>query len=369
MKKFYVLAALLAVIGLGQAVQAHAESIEAPNPASVIVDAHGASHGLGYLKRGGERHGALHWAPKIRFNAPKSYDLRALGYCSPVEDQGQCGSCWAFSVTGVLESALMRAGRGTMDLSAQELVSCAPFYGCNGGEMSAMDYLVTHGDSLEKDYPYKGTTGRCKKPLPAVAAKGVRWAFCGSPGKQPTLAEIKQCMIDYGVQSVVVAAGGSDWSNGGHMKGCKVRGQNHMVRLGGWLETDELIGRNQWGTGWGDKGDFYAKQGCDELASGAESVSFIVVDGSGPSPVIPHITLPETIKVHPGTEINLGRHVPETGVTYAWFDGQTQLPLTESEIYVTPTKSTVYSVKATTAAGTAESSVEVTVDSSEMESF
>lgn len=337
----------------------------------VVVDSYGRNHGLGLLRHEGPQHGVLNWSPRVTLGVfPENYDLRTYpGWVAPVRDQGSCGSCWAFSVTKTLESALGRAGLSAPDLSEQDMVSCDKnAYACNGGFMDDMDYVVKKGLPLEKDYPYTASSSKCKNPEPAAVAKGVRWGYVGKAGKQPTTDEIKQALVDYGVLSVVVAAGGSDWSRGGDMNGCGVRGQNHMVNLVGWKyvsNKEKLIGRNSWGTSWGDKGDFYAAQGCDELAKGAESVSFVVVDGVGPA--VPHITLPARIDVHPGTELALGRHEPEAGVTYAWYADGAELSDTGSMIYVTPTKDTVYAVKASTAAGTAESSVAVHVLASTFE--
>ena len=297
--------------------------------------------------------------------------MRALGWCAPVRDQGSCGSCWAFSITKALESAILRAGQAPIDLSEQDMVSCDKnAYACQGGFVSDMDYVVKKGLPLEIDYKYTASSSRCKSPEPAVAAKGIRWGYVGAPGKQPTTAEIKPALLDHGVLSVVVAAGGRDWSNGGDMTGCSVRGQNHMVSLAGWKKIngkEKLIGRNSWSASWGDSGDFYAVQGCDELASGAESVAWVEVEGSHPDPVVPHILLPSHIDVHPGTEIALGRRLPEAGVVYSWFAGAVALPEHESLVFVTPVVDTVYRVKATTAAGTAESMVEVKVLASTFE--
>jgi hypothetical protein len=345
-------------------------------PRDFVVGANGQRHGLGLLVTEGERHGVTYWEPRAKQLGAAmldEYDLRTMGWVAPIRDQGSCGSCWAFSITKALESARLRAGLTTLDMAEQDMVSCDKnAYACNGGQMDDMDYVVKKGLPLESNYKYTATSSRCKNPEPAVAAKGVRWGYCGKPGKQPTVAEIKQCLVDFGVLSVVVAAGGRDWTNGGDMNGCTVSGQNHMVNLAGWVKKsgkEKLVVANSWGPDWGDKGFAYAAQGCDELAGGPESVSFVVVDGAGPGPSVPHVSLPARVDVHPGTEIALGRRVAETGVAYSWFQDDAQMPETESQVYVTPTKDTVYRVKATTPAGTAEASVEVHVLASEIENF
>lgn len=336
---------------------------------NVVTDIFQHRHGTGLLKRkAGPVYGAINWTPKLRMSLPEEYDLRTMGWVAAVRDQGQCGSCWAFSIIKTLESALLKAGYPAQDLSEQQVVSCAPAYGCDGGEMSNLAYTVDNSIATEEAWPYRETTGRCTSPAPAGVAKATRWGYCGSQGKEPTLDEIKQCLFDFGVQSVVVAAGGTDWSRGGDMNGCRTSGQNHMVNLGGWKLVngkEKLIGRNSWGTSWGDKGDFYAVQGCDELASGSESVGFLVVEGIGP--VVPHIQLPAHLDVHPGTEFSLGRRTAEPGVTYAWYQDDVLLSDTTSLIWVTPTQDTVFKVKATTVSGVAESSVEVKILATEFE--
>lgn len=367
---------LFSLLGVAQLVDAapddagRPELVQSPESTSFVVDVHKKRHGLGLLKKKtvGAHHGVTYWTPKIRLGAPKSLDLRAMGLVGPVKDQGQCGSCWAHAIVEALEAAIKRVSMPFVELGPQELVSCdKEAYGCGGGTMDDMAYVVKYGVSSEASYPYRAADMSCKSPLPARAAQGTKWGYCGSPGKTPTIDEVKQCLQDFGVLAVVVAAGGTDWSNGGHMNGCRTRGQNHMVTLAGWLETDELIVRNSWGVDWGDKGDAYAKLGCDELGSGAESVAWVQVDAPGPGPSVPKVTLPAEIDIHPGTEVPLGRHTPETGVTYAWFEGDAKLPDTDSMIYVSPTKDTVYRVQATNSAGVAESSVSIKVLASDFE--
>jgi C1A family cysteine protease len=60
------------------------------------------------------------------------------GAVSGVKDQGQCGSCWAFSSTGALESAYhIKMNKGSapvITFSEQQLVDCVnSCFGCGGG--------------------------------------------------------------------------------------------------------------------------------------------------------------------------------------------------------------------------------------------
>ena len=95
---------------------------------------------------------------------PSSVDWRTKGVVNEIKDQGGCGSCWAFSATGSLESAAAIAGAALPNLSEQNLVDCAqPNYdGCSGGWMGwAFDYIKSNGDiDTQSSYPYiSGNTG------------------------------------------------------------------------------------------------------------------------------------------------------------------------------------------------------------------
>lgn len=333
-----------------------------------VQDSHGELHGLGLRHKSGVRFGAEYLSPAIKLRAADTkLDLDAKGCLSPNDPvgQGQCGSCWGWSIMRTLESVIMCHGNPFVKLSRQEVVSCdKQAWGCNGGTMDDLGYVVPGnsrsrgGVSTWADYPYtsgNGVTGQCKQTLPPVAAHASRFVYIGKTGQAPTKEEVKQALNDYGVLSTVVAAGGTDWSNGGTMRGCRTRGQNHMVNVYGY-DADDFLGTNSWGLNWGDKGNFRATLGCNQWMSGSESVGALVYDG----PVAPpHAKLPSKISVLPDTTFPIGVKA-EPGVTYSWTLDKVALPDTDSVIMVsTPAKNAVYKIAAKNGLGTVESSVKI----------
>jgi C1A family cysteine protease len=117
---------------------------------------------------------------------PAEVDWRQKNCVTPVKDQGQCGSCWAFSTTGAVEGAWCVAGKGLVSLSEQQLVDCSKKEGnegCNGGDMGqGMQYIIDNGGLCTEDsYPYVAETeDQCKstKCKDAVNIKEFKVCSC-----------------------------------------------------------------------------------------------------------------------------------------------------------------------------------------------
>jgi predicted secreted protein len=205
---------------------------------------------------------------------PSSYNWCDEGGCTPVKDQGGCGSCWAFATSGVVES-LIKIGDGvTRDLSEQYLVSCNAWgWGCTGGSR-AFDFFIDEippgesaaGAVYEAEYPY--INGGTMTTQPCTGQPHTHHETLVSWGMQygtPPPATIKQLIYDYGPVYVSMCASGpvfNSYSGGIYQTDESAYcggGTDHGVVLVGW-DDNQGSGvwylRNSWGTLWGENGGY-----------------------------------------------------------------------------------------------------------------
>ena len=93
----------------------------------------------------------------------ESVDWRKSFKVSSVKNQGDCGSCWAFSSVGAVESAWAIKHNVLYNLSEQELIDCSSEnHGCEGGSMDlAFQYIIDNGLCDNSSYPYVAIDGQC----------------------------------------------------------------------------------------------------------------------------------------------------------------------------------------------------------------
>ncbi|KAK5896712.1 hypothetical protein CesoFtcFv8_009844 [Champsocephalus esox] len=170
---------------------------------------------------------------------PAIFDWRDKAVVAPVQNQEACGSCWAFSVVGAIQSVHAIGGSQLQQLSVQQVLDCSfRNKGCNGGSTyQALDWL-------------KQT--RVKLNFTAHDFSGQEEAMMGQ-------------LVERGPLAVVVdAVSWQDYLGGVIQHHCSSQHSNHAVLLVGYNTMGDVpywIVQNSWGTAWGNEGYVYIKIG------------------------------------------------------------------------------------------------------------
>jgi len=200
-----------------------------------------------------------------------AWDVNKTGIVTPVKNQEQCGSCWAFSATETTESGWALAGNGLPVLAPQQIVDCDKNdEGCGGGfPWTAYQYLISAGgQEPNSDYPYTAKNGKCTFKSADVVAKVANWTWISkAPSTELTT------MINYVYQSGPVSIGvdASSWQfyNGGVLQKNCGNQIDHAVQATGFATINGIPAwrvRNSWGADWGLDGYIYVKRGINLCA-------------------------------------------------------------------------------------------------------
>ncbi|CAD6232013.1 GSCOCG00001700001-RA-CDS [Cotesia congregata] len=218
---------------------------------------------------------------------PNEYDWRHYNVVTPVKDQGQCGSCWAFSVTGNVEGQYAIKHSKLLSLSEQELVDCDKLDdGCNGGlQENAYRALEELGGlELEDDYPYDAEDEKCHFKKNKAAVEIVSAVNITSNETQ-----MAQWLVKNGPMAIGINANAMQFYMGGISHPfkflCSHDNLDHGVLIVGYgVHTYPLFKRvmpfwivkNSWGTGWGEQGYYRVYRGDGTCGLNTDVSSAIV---------------------------------------------------------------------------------------------
>jgi C1A family cysteine protease len=227
-------------------------------------------------------------------STPAGFDWRNYNggnYVTPIRNQGNCGSCWAFASAAALESNVLIVENipgVNFDASEQVLVSCSKAGTCGGGSIAiASTYIQNDGLPLESCFPYTVTNNTCNNACSTWDTdtyKIAGWYWVATTVSTTDI--IKNALVTYGplVTTMQVYADFFSYGSGVYSYSTGTFQGAHAILIVGYDDTGQyFIVKNSWGTGWGESG--YFRISYSELTSVVNFGDWtIAYEGSAPAP-------------------------------------------------------------------------------------
>jgi len=221
-------------------------------------------------------------------DVPASWDWREHGYTVPVKDQGQCGSCWAFSATSAMEFAHFNVTNNLLSLSEQLCVDCVDGGAdtCDiGGEMHDcyLQVIKEGGDELESAYPYTATSGnKCGFSASKSVATFSSYANVTSGDENALLVAASQRVVSIGIDA---SSPMFQLYKSGVYKPLMCKNQwnelDHGVAVVGYGNDatggDYWIVRNSWADVWGNEGYIWMSRNNNNQCGVATDATYPLV--------------------------------------------------------------------------------------------
>lgn len=240
---------------------------------------------------------------EVKPSAPMQLDWRnnnGADWLTSVKNQGSCGSCWAFSVIGTVESVYKIERKNSSlqpNLSEQDLVSCSGAGSCKGGYPSrAANFIKNEGVVAEDCFPYTAKDVPCTRcsnwQFKLAKIRDWWWVTTSTADKNAIINAIQDGPLSFYMEV---------YSDFYHYTGgiyeptpSATKEGGHAVVLAGYNSNENYwICKNSWGENWGEKGYFKIRMGV--CATGTWVVKVLGVNIAGRPPVLSSIPSP-TVK-------------------------------------------------------------------------